>query len=156
MFRKMLAFRLGDFIRSIAGSGAKWLARLRNLSAGIPASTTRLLTAHGEPIRGTTPTPDPDAVVIFILGPPGAGKGTQCAALRAAFPGRLTHLSYGDLLRYQDAIPGSWVSSLARRGSGSGGGDGKPSGSPLVPADAAARLVRETVMAGTARGQHGM
>ncbi|RYO74643.1 hypothetical protein DL764_010796 [Monosporascus ibericus] len=86
----------------------------------------------------------PEPLIIFILGPPGAGKGTQSASLKAAFPG-LTHLSYGDLVRYQDSIPGSWVSSFPRRGNGSG--------SPLLPADVAVQLLGETIEAGVGRSQ---
>ena len=47
---------------------------------------------------------------VFVLGPPGAGKGTQCANLVNHFKGRVTHLSAGDLLR-------------AERNSGSENGD---------------------------------
>jgi hypothetical protein len=45
-----------------------------------------------------TPGPIPDDVeVIFVLGGPGSGKGTQCAKLVAKYGH--THLSAGDLLR---------------------------------------------------------
>lgn len=36
-------------------------------------------------------------IVIFVLGGPGAGKGTQCAKLVESFS--CVHLSAGDLLR---------------------------------------------------------
>ncbi|KAI1160438.1 P-loop containing nucleoside triphosphate hydrolase protein [Nemania serpens] len=85
----------------------------------------------------------PEPLIIFILGPPGAGKGTQSNLLKAAFPS-LTHLSYGDLLRQEDRIPGSWVSSLPRRNGGT---------KPLVPAIAAAQLLRRTIDVGVRRGQ---
>ncbi|KAJ3237094.1 hypothetical protein HDU81_009974 [Chytriomyces hyalinus] len=39
----------------------------------------------------------PDPNIIFVLGGPGSGKGTQCVQLAKEF--RLTHLSTGDLLR---------------------------------------------------------
>ncbi|KAJ3284513.1 hypothetical protein HDU79_008082, partial [Rhizoclosmatium sp. JEL0117] len=39
----------------------------------------------------------PDPNIIFVLGGPGSGKGTQCVRLAKEF--RLTHLSTGDLLR---------------------------------------------------------
>ncbi|KAI0405605.1 P-loop containing nucleoside triphosphate hydrolase protein [Xylaria palmicola] len=84
-------------------------------------------------------------LVVFILGPPGAGKETHSKRLRRDFRG-LTHLSYGDLLRYQASIPGSWVSGFPRR---NGGVDGDP---VLPPADAV-RLLRETMGSGVARGQ---
>ncbi|KAH9906857.1 P-loop containing nucleoside triphosphate hydrolase protein [Xylariomycetidae sp. FL2044] len=86
----------------------------------------------------------PHPVIVLILGPPGAGKGTQCQRLRAHIPG-LTHLSYGELLRYEAKNPGSWVSSFPTRY----GTDGHP----VLPADAATTLLRERVEAGVARGQ---
>ena len=46
--------------------------------------------------------------VIFVLGGPGAGKGTQCARIVQNF-GHV-HLSAGDLLREERAKPGSEVS----------------------------------------------
>ncbi|KAI1191526.1 P-loop containing nucleoside triphosphate hydrolase protein [Nemania serpens] len=85
----------------------------------------------------------PEPLIIFILGPPGAGKGTQSTLLKATFP-TLTHLSYGDLLRQEDRIPGSWVSTLPRRNG---------STNPLVPAAAAAQLLRRTIDVGVRRGQ---
>ncbi|KAI3320749.1 P-loop containing nucleoside triphosphate hydrolase protein [Xylariaceae sp. AK1471] len=84
-------------------------------------------------------------LIVFILGAPGAGKGTQSKRLRRDFAG-LTHLSYGDLLRYQDSIPGSWVSTFPRRGGGL-------NGDPVLPADVAVRLLHDTIKAGVARGQ---
>ena len=46
--------------------------------------------------------------VIFVLGGPGAGKGTQCSRIVEHF-GHV-HLSAGDLLREERAKPGSEVS----------------------------------------------
>ncbi|KAK3718806.1 bifunctional uridylate/adenylate kinase [Vermiconidia calcicola] len=45
------------------------------------------------------------ALVIFVLGGPGAGKGTQCANLVRDFG--FKHLSAGDLLREEQDRPGS-------------------------------------------------
>lgn len=36
-------------------------------------------------------------LVVFILGGPGSGKGTQCTKIRDHF--KFVHLSAGDLLR---------------------------------------------------------
>lgn len=44
-------------------------------------------------------------VVLFVLGGPGAGKGTQCANLVRDY--NFTHLSAGDLLRAEQERPGS-------------------------------------------------
>ncbi|KAI1453036.1 P-loop containing nucleoside triphosphate hydrolase protein [Annulohypoxylon moriforme] len=81
--------------------------------------------------------------IIFILGAPGVGEGTLSRFLRASFPG-LTHLSYGDLVRYHDLIPGSWVSSFPRR---------EGANNPLLPAHDAVKLLRSTIEAGVL--QHG-
>ncbi|TKA27813.1 Uridylate kinase [Salinomyces thailandicus] len=45
------------------------------------------------------------ALVLFVLGGPGAGKGTQCANLVRDYG--FTHLSAGDLLREEQDRPGS-------------------------------------------------
>jgi adenylate kinase family enzyme len=40
--------------------------------------------------------------IIFILGPPGSGKGTQCKVLANKY--NILHLSAGDLLRKEANI----------------------------------------------------
>ncbi len=45
--------------------------------------------------------------IIFVLGGPGAGKGTQCAKIVQNFG--YVHLSAGDLLRAERQRPGSKV-----------------------------------------------
>ncbi|CAM1506525.1 Fc.00g061660.m01.CDS01 [Cosmosporella sp. VM-42] len=61
----------------------------------------------------STPAFNPDDVtVIFVLGGPGAGKGTQCAKLVAEHG--FTHLSAGDLLRAEQQRPGSQFGDLIR------------------------------------------
>ncbi|XP_017140588.1 UMP-CMP kinase 2-like [Drosophila miranda] len=45
------------------------------------------------------------AKVVFVLGGPGAGKGTQCSRIADRF--RFTHLSTGDLLREEGSREGS-------------------------------------------------
>lgn len=53
-----------------------------------------------------TPTFSPEKVtILFVLGGPGAGKGTQCANLVRDY--NFTHLSAGDLLRAEQERPGS-------------------------------------------------
>jgi UMP-CMP kinase len=52
------------------------------------------------------PAFSPDEVtIIFVLGGPGSGKGTQCANLVRDFG--FKHLSAGDLLREEQDRPGS-------------------------------------------------
>lgn len=61
----------------------------------------------------STPTfSPPDVTVIFVLGGPGAGKGTQCANLVRDYG--FTHLSAGDLLRAEQDRPGSQFGDLIR------------------------------------------
>eukprot|EP00931_Biecheleriopsis_adriatica_P038098 TRINITY_DN2184_c0_g1_i1.p1 TRINITY_DN2184_c0_g1~~TRINITY_DN2184_c0_g1_i1.p1 ORF type:complete len:1777 (-),score=465.99 TRINITY_DN2184_c0_g1_i1:6-5336(-) len=48
--------------------------------------------------------------VVFVLGGPGAGKGTQCSRICEMFP--YTHLSAGDLLREERNRPGSEYGDL--------------------------------------------
>jgi len=50
--------------------------------------------------------------VIFVLGGPGAGKGTQCARLVNDF--NFSHLSAGDLLRAEQNREGSQYGDLIR------------------------------------------
>ncbi|KAK1752481.1 adenylate kinase-domain-containing protein [Echria macrotheca] len=60
-----------------------------------------------------TPTFSPsDVTVLFVLGGPGAGKGTQCARLVSEYG--FTHLSAGDLLRAEQERPGSEFGELIK------------------------------------------
>uniref|UniRef100_A0A5S6QDS0 UMP-CMP kinase n=1 Tax=Trichuris muris TaxID=70415 RepID=A0A5S6QDS0_TRIMR len=52
----------------------------------------------------------PDWNVVFVLGPPGCGKGTQCKRIVQKF-GYL-HLSAGELLRNEQSSPGSIFKDL--------------------------------------------
>ncbi|KAG9241644.1 adenylate kinase-domain-containing protein [Calycina marina] len=64
------------------------------------------------PKKGT-PTFSPDKVtVLFVLGGPGAGKGTQCANLVRDY--NFTHLSAGDLLRAEQDREGSEFGDLIK------------------------------------------
>jgi len=51
--------------------------------------------------------------VVFVLGGPGAGKGTQCEKIVDAFG--YTHLSAGDLLRAERKKPDSAVGALIEK-----------------------------------------
>ncbi len=56
---------------------------------------------------------DPAKVtVLFVLGGPGAGKGTQCSRLVEAFD--FCHLSAGDLLRAEQTREGSEFGEMIR------------------------------------------
>jgi len=60
-----------------------------------------------------TPAPARQPRVVFVLGGPGAGKGTQCANLVREFG--FVHLSAGDLLRAEQNRPESEVGSMIKR-----------------------------------------
>ncbi|KAF1995149.1 UMP-CMP kinase-like protein [Amniculicola lignicola CBS 123094] len=61
----------------------------------------------------TTPLWTPSQVtVVFVLGGPGAGKGTQCAKLVTDYG--FKHLSAGDLLREEQDRPGSEFGDMIR------------------------------------------
>ncbi|OAD66308.1 hypothetical protein PHYBLDRAFT_25385, partial [Phycomyces blakesleeanus NRRL 1555(-)] len=51
-----------------------------------------------------------DVTVVFVLGGPGAGKGTQCENLTKDYG--FVHLSAGDLLREEQKRPGSKYGEL--------------------------------------------
>lgn len=82
-----------------------------------PNPTSASAAATQLPANATTSTPTPafnpsDVTVIFVLGGPGAGKGTQCARLVRDYG--FTHLSAGDLLRAEQDRPGSQYGQLIR------------------------------------------
>lgn len=61
----------------------------------------------------STPTFSPDKTsVVFVLGGPGSGKGTQCANLVRDYG--FTHLSAGDLLRAEQDRKGSEFGDLIK------------------------------------------
>ena len=60
---------------------------------------------------GPTFSPD-DVTVLFVLGGPGAGKGTQCANLVRDYG--FCHLSAGDLLRAEQDREGSEFGAMIK------------------------------------------
>ncbi|HKY33026.1 MAG TPA: adenylate kinase [Candidatus Polarisedimenticolia bacterium] len=72
---------------------------------------------------------------LVLLGPPGAGKGTQAAAIRERY--RIPHISTGDMLRSAIAA-GSPVGRRAK---------GMVDAGQLVPDDMMAEMVRERLAA---------
>ncbi|KAF4781701.1 UMP-CMP kinase [Colletotrichum scovillei] len=94
-----------------AGSFAyKLLVDQRAEMASLPAPEAK----QGLPApTKSTPTFSPaDVTVLFVLGGPGAGKGTQCARLVSDYG--FTHLSAGDLLRAEQDRPGSQFGQLIK------------------------------------------
>lgn len=64
------------------------------------------------PLFVSDPKASNHALLLFVLGGPGAGKGTQCANLVCDYA--FTHLSAGDLLRSEQDRPGSEFGDLIR------------------------------------------
>jgi UMP-CMP kinase len=64
------------------------------------------------PPKDTPTFSSDDVLVIFVLGGPGAGKGTQCDLLVKEYG--FTHLSAGDLLRAEQDRPGSEFGQLIK------------------------------------------
>ncbi|KAK3495852.1 UMP-CMP kinase [Neurospora crassa] len=88
---------------------------LVNRRKDMPPNPTSSSSAAAAPAPATTTTPafsPSDVTVIFVLGGPGAGKGTQCARLVRDYG--FTHLSAGDLLRAEQDRPGSQYGQLIR------------------------------------------
>jgi len=87
--------------------------RLRGAVAALGLGAAALSTAPGDAPRAEAwaqAQPQPQArrirpLVIFVLGGPGAGKGTQCARLVSELG--FVHLSAGDLLRAERRDPAS-------------------------------------------------
>ncbi|KAF4581018.1 Uridylate kinase [Ophiocordyceps camponoti-floridani] len=99
------------FIAIIAVGSAAYVALVnrRKAIAMPPAADSQ----QDLPPPSSTPTFSPEkATVVFVLGGPGAGKGTQCARLVDQYA--FTHLSAGDLLRAEQDRAGSQFGDLIR------------------------------------------
>jgi UMP-CMP kinase len=71
--------------------------------------TTSQIAAPKKDVPAFSPS---DVTVLFVLGGPGAGKGTQCANLVRDY--NFTHLSAGDLLRAEQDRPDSEFGQLIK------------------------------------------
>jgi UMP-CMP kinase len=63
------------------------------------------------------PPPGKKITIVFVIGGPGSGKGTQCAKIVKQFG--FTHLSAGDLLREEakyDTEQGTMIKNLMNEG----------------------------------------
>jgi nucleoside diphosphate kinase/adenylate kinase family enzyme len=83
-----------------------------------------------------------DYDVIFVLGGPGAGKGTVCHHLTVNYPGEWVHLSAGDLLRAERAKPGSALADQINKIINEGG---------IVPADVTVGLLSAAMAAASSK-----
>lgn len=77
--------------------------------------------------------------VVFVLGGPGAGKGTQCSNIVSKFG--FVHLSAGDLLRAERSKPDSMFGELI---------DTHIKNGTIVPVEITCRLIQHAMEASTA------
>ncbi|KAH8102827.1 UMP-CMP kinase [Cristinia sonorae] len=99
------------------------------------------------PAEQSQPTPVFDAnkiTVLFVLGGPGAGKGTQCANLVKDFG--FCHLSAGDLLRAEQNRPGSTYGEMIRTYIKEG---------QIVPMEVTVKLLENAMKDALAEGREG-
>jgi UMP-CMP kinase len=80
--------------------------------------------------------------VIFVLGGPGAGKGTQCARLVDQYS--FVHLSAGDLLRAEQTRDGSTYGSMIKDYIREG---------KIVPMQVTIKLLENAIGAAVAQGK---
>jgi len=90
-----------------------------------------------------TPLKNAKTPIIFIVGGPGSGKGTQCAKMVEKY--HLSHLSSGDLLR-ADVESGSTRGSQLKKTMEAG---------ELVPLDVVLDLIKEAMLKEVAKGSKG-
>jgi adenylate kinase len=90
-----------------------------------------------------TPLKKAGVPIIFIVGGPGSGKGTQCAKMVEKYG--LSHLSSGDLLRDEvqsGSARGSQLSKIMESGQ-------------LVPLEVVLDLIKEAMLKEFSKGSHG-
>lgn len=76
----------------------------------VHACSIRLITSEPGNFHQLAMSGDCKPSVLFVLGAPGSGKGTQCSNIVEKF--KFEHLSAGDLLRMEKNTPGSPFGSL--------------------------------------------
>jgi len=84
-----------------------------------------------------------DVTVIFVLGGPGAGKGTQCQKLVSDYG--FKHLSAGDLLREEQDRPGSEFGEMIKTYIKEG---------TIVPMEVTVQLLENAMKASIESGQN--
>ncbi|KAG9256942.1 uridylate kinase [Emericellopsis atlantica] len=103
------AIKFWPFFAIIGIGSAGYVGLVNRRKEMPPTDDTAQLPA---PAKSTPTFSGDDVTVLFVLGGPGAGKGTQCAKLVAQHG--FTHLSAGDLLRAEQERPGSQFGDLIR------------------------------------------
>ena len=101
-----------DSAKVVVGGGNKHISESMNVSVG---KQTQL---ESRPDTIVTPNDLEVPKVVFVLGGPGSGKGTQCKLLTESFP--FLHISAGEVLREEATIEtseaGALVSSSIKEG----------------------------------------
>ncbi|KAK4181565.1 putative uridylate kinase [Triangularia setosa] len=95
------------FVAVLAAGTSGWIL-LINRQKNMPPNPKQT-TSPTKPTSAFSPS---EVTVLFVLGGPGAGKGTQCANLVSDFS--FHHLSAGDLLRAEQDRPGSQYGQLIK------------------------------------------
>ncbi|TVY19112.1 Uridylate kinase [Lachnellula arida] len=102
-------FKIWPFVAiTLAGTGS-YILMVRSRTDMAPPPPHEQIAA---PKKDTPTFSPPSVTVLFVLGGPGAGKGTQCANLVRDY--HFTHLSAGDLLRAEQDREGSEFGSLIK------------------------------------------
>lgn len=97
--------------------------------------------ASGANVGSVAAGDDSDCQVVFVLGGPGAGKGTQCERLSKNGKGWV-HLSAGDLLRAERKKDNSELGELI---------NAKIAAGQIVPSEITVRLLRQAMMSSPAK-----
>ncbi|OLN88655.1 Uridylate kinase [Colletotrichum chlorophyti] len=110
--KKTSGIKFWPFLAVVAGGSLayKLLVDQRAEMAALQAPASN--PALPSPAKSTPTFSASDVTVLFVLGGPGAGKGTQCAKLVSDYG--FTHLSAGDLLRAEQDRPGSQFGQLIK------------------------------------------
>lgn len=114
---------------------------------GAPLSPTEGTSAAAAAATTENQTPAFDStkvMVIYVLGGPGAGKGTQCARIVEDFG--FVHLSAGDLLREEQKREGSQFGALI---------SGHIRGGTIVPMEVTVKLLENAIRAQLAQPHPG-
>jgi len=138
LFRRvaMLGGRLGDLAPlRLRGGSMKWfrcgcIPQLRAVATHPGSSETKTRSGSVGSNAGNADRPK----VVFILGGPGAGKGTQCGKVVSDFR-NVKHLSAGDLLR-EERSSGSEQGEMIDRYMAEG---------KIIPVEVTARLLKEAI-----------
>ncbi|KAI6195754.1 Like-Sm ribonucleoprotein and Adenylate kinase domain containing protein [Aphelenchoides besseyi] len=117
--RKIFVFNLSIFRASVPLSGLR-CPRRRIVSAFVPSKMSDVKIHN----------------VVFVLGPPGSGKGTQCEKIREKFG--FVHLSAGELLRDEMNRTGSDTGASIRKHMTDG---------TIVPVAITCKLIEDAMLA---------